>query len=274
MTVFMDDRVPPAPPDFYEALLHERPCVSEEGENLALHFRQGERQSLMSVQHPNQLELPYTKTMMGFMLMRPNPASILMIGLGGGSMAKFCYVHLPRTRITVVEINPHVIELRSRFQVPADDARFSVVCADGAHFVHETDNPFDVMLVDGFDPHGQPEQLCSQAFYDNCRHVLDPQGIMVVNLDGDHPAHASHLQRIQKTFGGHCVTVAVPDRSNHIVFAMKDAAMSAAGSGALHQLSQSPPPPASALPPSSHEPASLMPKSAPPISGLLLAMGW
>jgi hypothetical protein len=27
------------------------------------------------------------------------------IGLGGGSLAKFCYRHLPNSRITVVEIN-------------------------------------------------------------------------------------------------------------------------------------------------------------------------
>ena len=50
--------------------------------------------------------------------------SCLMIGLGGGSLAKFCHHYLPETRITVVEINPHVIAMRRHFQVPDDDAHW------------------------------------------------------------------------------------------------------------------------------------------------------
>ena len=37
--------------------------------------------------------------MMGFLLFKPQPRSIGMIGLGGGSLAKFCYRYLSRTRI-------------------------------------------------------------------------------------------------------------------------------------------------------------------------------
>ena len=50
--------------------------------------------------------------MMGFLLFIPSPARILMVGLGGGSLAKFCFRHLPDAAIDVVEINPHVIALR------------------------------------------------------------------------------------------------------------------------------------------------------------------
>ena len=57
---------------------------------------------------------------------------------GGGSLAKFCYRHLPDTCITVVEINPHVIALRDEFKVPPDDRRFRVVEADGVHFAAHT----------------------------------------------------------------------------------------------------------------------------------------
>ena len=37
-------------------------------------------------------------------------------------------------------------------------------------------------IVDGFDITGQPEQLCSQRFYDDCYNALTPDGVMVVNL--------------------------------------------------------------------------------------------
>ena len=35
-----------------------------------------------------------------------------MIGLGGGSLVRFCHRHLPHSRMTVVEINPAVVALR------------------------------------------------------------------------------------------------------------------------------------------------------------------
>ena len=55
-----------------------------------------------------------------------------MIGLGGGSMPKWCYQQLPETDITVIEISPIVISLREQFYIPTDDERFRVLCGDGA----------------------------------------------------------------------------------------------------------------------------------------------
>jgi spermidine synthase len=58
--------------------------------------------------------------MMLVLLFNPAPRSILMIGLGGGSLPKYCHRHLPQCDITVVEINPAVISLREAFQVPPE----------------------------------------------------------------------------------------------------------------------------------------------------------
>ena len=57
-----------------------------------------------------------------------------MVGLGGGSLAKFCHRHLPRTRLTVVEVDPDVIALRGEFEVP-DDERLAIVQADAAEYL-------------------------------------------------------------------------------------------------------------------------------------------
>src|SRR4051812_25073219 len=58
-------------------------------------------QSSMRLDDPLALVAPYTRKMMACLLFRPAPRHLLMIGLGGGSIAKFCYRHLPRTCITV-----------------------------------------------------------------------------------------------------------------------------------------------------------------------------
>jgi spermidine synthase len=60
--------------------------------------------------------------MMGFLLFVRPPSRALLIGLGGGSLAKFIYHRLPETRIQAVEVNPRVVAIaRQQFHVPYDD---------------------------------------------------------------------------------------------------------------------------------------------------------
>ncbi len=203
-----------------------KPFVCDDGSAKSLHFTMAELQSRMSKASPWQLEVDYTRTMMGFLLLRPAPAHIVMVGLGGGSLAKFCYRQLPGCRITVVEINPHVIALRRDFAVPDDDARFQVTLGDGAEFVAAQAGRCDVLLVDGFDHEGQPEALCSPRFYDDCFAALTQDGVLAANLhydDADYPLRAARLAR---SFSGNAVEVPAPEKSNCIVFASRGAPLS------------------------------------------------
>lgn len=195
------------------------PFVQEDAEGKSLHFTLGELQSRMIRAAPWQLALDYTRSMMGFLLWEPSPARIGMIGLGGGSLAKFCYRHLPASDLLVLEINPHVIALREDFAVPPDDARFRVLAADAAAYLHTQAPSFDVLLVDGFDAQGQPPALCSPAFYADCLAALGPQGLLVVNLHYDHPDYPLQTERLRLAFGGNVVEVLASEKSNGIVFA-------------------------------------------------------
>lgn len=200
---------------------HVKPFVYETLNTKALHFSLSEIQSRMQVQRPDALDLDYTRTMMGVLLFNSQPRTLAMIGLGGGSLAKFCHRHLPKTRIKVVEINPHVIALRDEFRVPRDDGRFEVRLGDGADFMRLPPHPFEVLMVDGFDSSGQPPALCSAQFYDDCYDALDPNGLMVVNLHADPRSHATYVGRIQRAFDEEVIVVHDADHSNSIVFACK-----------------------------------------------------
>lgn len=142
-------------------------------------------QSAMRIAAPNELLLSYTKAMTAFLLINRAPRHILMIGLGGGSLAKFCYHHLGATRITVLESEPDVIALRDRFSIPADDMRFRVVHADAAVYLAAMSERVDVILHDGYDADGLAPGLCGDHFYRQCERVLDDGGMMVSNLLGD-----------------------------------------------------------------------------------------
>lgn len=221
----MMDAQPPAGGDFL-SLQHVKPFVREDGAAKSLHFALGELQSRMLLRRPAYLDLDYTRTMMGFLLFKPAPAHIGMIGLGGGSLAKFCHRQLPASRMTVLEINPYVIDLRGEFQVPEDDARFQVIAADGSLYLQVEAPAFDVLLVDGFDHQGQPAALCTQRFYDDCFSALAPDGVLVVNLHADHPDYALLAGRISRSFSGNAVEVMAVEKSNSIVFASRGPAIS------------------------------------------------
>lgn len=199
-----------------------KPYLTEHEGILALHFDALSVQSEMCIEQPDKLVFSYTRAMMSFLLFEPSPKRIAMIGLGGGSLAKYCYRYLPQTEITVVEINPDVIALRNEFAIPADDTRFQVLLGNGAEWVTDTTRRFDVLMVDGFDAAGLPAQLSSQQFYDDCFASLADNGIMVVNLWGSNAHYDEYLERIHNSFAGRVVIVNADDNLNKIVLAVKN----------------------------------------------------
>lgn len=211
-----------------------KPYLSELNGILSLQFDEWSTQSEMSIDDTDELVIPYTRVIMSFLLLEPSPRHVAMIGLGGGSVAKYCYRYLPDAEITAVEISPDVIALRNEFAIPKDDARFSVLSGDGAEWVAETGSRPDVLIVDGFDADGLPAQLCSQPFYDNCYAALADNGIMVVNIWKGYPRYDEYMSRINNSFDGIKVIMDAGDDLNHIVLAVKNSAFPPSPSSIRH----------------------------------------
>jgi len=197
------------------------PQVHTRGNRRTLEFAPGDIQSEMLLSDPDALVLDYARAMMCFALFAPHPRHILMVGLGGGSLAKFCYRHFPHTRITVLEISADVIALRNAFHVPPDDARLRIVHADAAVYIRAMQGAADVILVDGFDAAGMPAELGSAAFYANCRRALREGGVLAANVLSYDPCHDRIVERIGAAFGGHVCDFRGIAGNNHLVFAVR-----------------------------------------------------
>lgn len=193
--------------------------VTEERGLRTLHLGSRAIQSAMRVSRPWDLELAYTRAMMSFLMFNSMPQDVLMIGLGGGSLAKFIRKQRPQTRITAVEINPRVIAAaRTHFELPPDDEMLSVIEADGALYVRQHPGSADVILLDGFDADNQVEALATQTFYAACRRALKPGGVLVVNLWGRDNEFAEYFARLTRAFDGEVGWISVQDKTNIIVF--------------------------------------------------------
>lgn len=123
--------------------------------------------------------------------------SLLIIGGGDGGTAREALKHGSLERIVQVEIDPSVIEL-CREHLPAhnggayDNPRLEVVFGDGAAWVGNTSERFDVIVVDGTDPVGPGAALYTPAFYEACRETLTESGIFVAQ--GGNPLDELHEQ--------------------------------------------------------------------------------
>ncbi len=196
-----------------------QPYILETDSERRLHFAHDSVQSVMRLDEPDALTCAYTRKMMAFLLFNPNPKNIVMVGLGGGSLAKFCYRNLPKTRISVVEIDARVVALREEFCVPPDDHRFRIVCDDGAHYISNFSERIDVLMVDAFDTIGLAPTLAATDFYVRAAQQLSPNGLLVMNFSGEPKRYALHIQRIRAAFGGSTLLVPVRTNDNLLLFA-------------------------------------------------------
>jgi spermidine synthase len=197
--------------------------VVEERGMRVMHLGSEAIQSAMRLTRPWDLELAYTRAMMGFLMFNATPQEVLMIGLGGGSLAKFLRKRRPQTHITAVEIDPRVIAAaRMYFELPPDDETLSVIEADGALYVRQHPGSADVILLDGFDAGNQVESLATQTFYVACRRVLRPGGVLVVNLWGRDTEFAEYFARLMRAFDGEVGWISVQNKTNVIIFAFAE----------------------------------------------------
>jgi spermidine synthase len=189
----------------------------------SLHIGSDTVQSSMRIARPNDLELAYTRSMMAFLLFNEKPGRILMVGLGGGSLAKFVYHRMPEAVTEVVEINPQVVAVARRlFAVPAADERLTVRVCDAAEFVSGEGPAFGAILVDGYDGESQVAELCSKAFYQACGKRLDRGGVLVVNLWGSDRKFNEYLERIEAAYPASTLCLPAEKPGNVIALAFRD----------------------------------------------------
>jgi spermidine synthase len=196
--------------------------ISEKNGVRLLHLGGPAVQSAMRIRAPFELELEYTRAMMAFVLFHATAHDIALIGLGGGSLAKFIHRRLQPVRLTALEINPDVVAAaRAFFLLPADDERLTVRVADGAAYVREQRQTLDVLLVDGYDAERIVEDLASVDFYRACLAALRPGGVAVFNLWGSDRRFETYRRWLEDAFAGRILLLPAEQKGNVVVFCFK-----------------------------------------------------
>lgn len=131
------------------------------------------------------------------LFVHPHPEKVLVIGGGDGGTAREVIRHPEVKKCQMVEIDPLVIEACRKFipvtAMSMNDPKVNVKVDDGIKFVKETDEKFDVVIVDSTDPIGPAAPLFGPEFYSNVKRVLNPNGIVV--SQGENPYFELETQK-------------------------------------------------------------------------------
>ncbi|GGP26082.1 fused MFS/spermidine synthase [Silvimonas amylolytica] len=185
-----------------------------------LHFGGDDTQSAMRVSDPIELVLAYTRCLFGFLLFNPHPRKALLIGLGGGSIAKWMHEKMPSTHLTAVELHPQVVAVaRSMFQTPADDEHLDVIVGDGAAHVYAMpDASTDLIIMDAYSATGIAEPLATADFFSACRDRLTDDGVLVVNLWGSDRHFETYRDRLSAAFSERILLLPARQKGNVLAF--------------------------------------------------------
>jgi spermidine synthase len=135
------------------------------------------------------------------MMTHPNPRKVLIIGGGDGGTAREVLRYKSVEKCVMVEIDPVVIEA-SREWLPQTSCEFNnprleILIQDGVDYMKQSQETFDVIIVDSSDPIGPATPLFNVDFYRDVYARLSDNGIVVSQCESPY-----YQQAMQKTLLG------------------------------------------------------------------------
>jgi spermidine synthase len=130
------------------------------------------------------------------------PRRVLIIGGGDCGTLGEVLAHPEVERVVQVELDERVTRVCESFFPELTrsnaDPRAELVFADGIAWMADAPNgAFDAILVDGTDPIGPAAGLFSEAFYRDCRRVLDQDGVIAAQTESP-LFHAELIEQVHE----------------------------------------------------------------------------
>jgi len=151
----------------------------------SLYFDSPVEQSRLYFHAPMSLSFEYQQVIETHILNRHQQKTVervLMLGMGGGSIASHLNALEPNVQIHIVELRQAVIDIAYEYFHLPKDPEIEVIQEDALIFIEEALSQYDVIIVDIFDESGLPEPFTTADFQQNLLNNLKPSGLILFNL--------------------------------------------------------------------------------------------
>ena len=113
---------------------------------------------------PTSLFLPYSQMMVASLALVSEPKRGLIIGHGGGSLAKWLAQQWPTLELDIVEFDPVVVRMAEEYFAYQAPTNHHVFVKDGRAFLNATEQTYDLIWIDAFARDMIPFHLTTTEF--------------------------------------------------------------------------------------------------------------
>lgn len=180
-------------------------------------------QTEIYVDDPAVLPNPANRAMLAHLMFGQQPERVLLVGCGGGGIARWFNARSPHTWGDAVEYDPEVTQIaREWFDFPGPQSQWRLHTTDARDYLERVSTPYDFILVDLEEQQYSPQWLTAPPFLQQCHRALTPTGVLTLNLIPDGPNHYTRsLRQIRQVFAQRTLCLPVPDHDNQLVLAFR-----------------------------------------------------
>jgi spermidine synthase len=131
---------------------------------------------------PVTLFLPYSQLMVAALALPSESKRGLILGHGGGSLAKWLARYWPGLELDIVEVDPAVVRMAEEYFGYQAPGNHHVYVKDARAFLNATPVKYDIIWADAFARHLIPFHLTTAEFFSELRGRLTPNGVVAVNI--------------------------------------------------------------------------------------------
>lgn len=162
-------------------------------------YLDGQRHSAMDLDDPDRHVFDYTRYFHLPYLVADDPDDIdrvLFIG-GGGFTGPKQFAEEYDATVDVVEIDPEVIDTAEQYFAVEEGEQLNIHNADGRQFLQETDETYDLIVLDAYKKDKVPFQLTTEEFMELAEGRLSEDGILFANVISAPSGPASQFYRAE-----------------------------------------------------------------------------
>lgn len=190
-----------------EKSLYRNIYVEDSGDLRCLKFsvkRATSNQSCIYKSDPNKMVFTYTKLIFSGLLLNPEPKSILILGLGGGTLSNTFNQLFPTAKIDNVEIDPAVVNVAKNYFGFKESQQVRNVEQDGRIFIKRAllkKQQYDWIILDAYNGDYIPEHLMTQEFLQEVKSLLSTNGVLSANTFSLSKLYDAESATYQSVFG-------------------------------------------------------------------------